>query len=240
VIVYRAQLARAEALLTELLSSSGPADAAVSRYFRAHRNLGQQDRAFVAETVYAVLRRRRSLEAAAQSADPRDLAIAALVRVRGLSGRALEGALREGEEAVVSRVRASKTDAFPPAVRADLPDWLWERLAALHGEAEAMRIAQGLLNPAPLDLRVNLAKLGRDEALERLRASGIAGEPTPHSPAGIRLAEAGDQPPPPFTSGAVEVQRKAASCSLTCWRRGAARWSPTTAPARAARRSHSR
>ena len=206
-IVYRAQLARAETLLAELLSSSGPADAAVSRYFRAHRNLGQQDRAFVAETVYAVLRRRRSLEAAAQSASPRDLAIAALVRVRGLSGRALEGVLRKGEEAVVTRVRAAKTDAFPPAVRADLPDWLWERLAALHGEAEAMRIAQGLLNPAPLDLRVNLAKLGRDEALERLRASGIAGEPTPHSPAGIRLAE---KPAinrhPLFTSGAVEVQ----------------------------------
>ena len=93
-IVYRAQLARAETLLAELLSTSGPADAAVSRYFRAHRNLGQQDRAFVAETAYAVLRRRRSLEAAAQSATPRDLAIAALVRVRGLSGRALDGALR--------------------------------------------------------------------------------------------------------------------------------------------------
>ena len=206
-IVYRAQLARAETLLAELLSTSGPADAAVSRYFRAHRNLGQQDRAFVAETVYAVLRRRRSLEAAAQSAAPRDLAIAALVRVRGLSGRALEGALRDGEDALVSRVRAAKTDAFPPAVRADLPDWLWERLAALHGDAEALRIAQGLLNPAPLDLRVNLAKLGRDEALERLRASGIAGEPTPHSPAGIRLAE---KPAinrhPLFTAGAIEVQ----------------------------------
>ena len=64
-MIYRAQLARAEALLAELLGSAGPADAAVSRYFRAHRNLGQQDRAFVAETVYAVLRRRRSLEAAA-------------------------------------------------------------------------------------------------------------------------------------------------------------------------------
>jgi 16S rRNA (cytosine967-C5)-methyltransferase len=92
-------------------------------------------------------------------------------------------------------------------VRADLPDWLWERLAALHGEAEAMRVAQGLLNPAPLDLRVNLAKLGRDEALERLRASGIAGSPTPFSPAGIRLAE---KPAinrhPLFTSGAIEVQ----------------------------------
>ncbi|HJS39102.1 MAG TPA: hypothetical protein VJ789_13350, partial [Burkholderiales bacterium] len=62
-MIYRAQLARAESLLGELLAHGGPADAAVSRYFRAHRNLGQQDRAFVAETVYAVLRRRRSLAA---------------------------------------------------------------------------------------------------------------------------------------------------------------------------------
>ena len=113
VIVYRAQLARAEALLAELLSTSGPADAAVSRYFRAHRNLGQQDRAFVAETVYAVLRRRRSLEAAAQSArratwrSPRWCACAGF---RGARWRVL---LREGEEALVSRVRAAKAEAFP-------------------------------------------------------------------------------------------------------------------------------
>jgi len=206
-IVYRAQLARAETLLAELLSTSGPADAAVSRYFRAHRNLGQQDRAFVAETVYAVLRRRRSLEAAAQSAAPRDLAIAALVRVRGLSGRALEGVLREGEDALVTRVRAAETDTFPSAVRADLPDWLWQRLEALHGQDEALRLAQGLLNPAPLDLRVNLAKLSRDEVLERLRSSGIEGAPTPYSPAGIRLAgKPAINRHPLFTSGAVEVQ----------------------------------
>jgi len=207
VIVYRAQLARAETLLAELLSSSGPADAAVSRYFRAHRNLGQQDRAFVAETVYAVLRRRRSLETAAQSTAPRELAIAALVRVRGLSGRALEGALRDGEDALVTRVRAAKADTFPPAVRADLPDWLWLRLEALHGQDEALRLAQGLLNPAPLDLRVNLTKLSRDETLARLHASGIEGAPTPYSPAGIRLAaKPAINRHPLFTSGAVEVQ----------------------------------
>lgn len=206
-IVYRAQLARAEALLGDLLSASAPADAVVSRYFRAHRNLGQQDRAFVAETVYAVLRRRRSLEAAVQSSAPRDLAIAALVRVRGLSGRALEGVLREGEEALVARVRAAKAEAFAPAVRADLPDWLWERLAALHGAEEAMRIAHGLLNPAPLDLRVNLAKLGRDEALERLQASGIEARATPYSPAGIRVAgKPAINRHLLFTSGAIEVQ----------------------------------
>ena len=206
-MIYRAQLARAETLLAELLTTAGPADAAVSRYFRAHRNLGQTDRAFVAETVYAVLRRRRSLEAAAGSASPRDLAIAALVRVRGLSGRALEDVVREEEKALIARVRAAKSESFPAAVRADLPDWLWERLAATHGEDEAMRIAQGLLNPAPLDLRVNVAKLGRDEALDQLRADGIEGAATPLSPAGIRLAgKPAINRHALFKRGAIEVQ----------------------------------
>ena len=51
-----------------------------------------------------------------------------------------------------------------------------------------MRIAHGLLNPAPLDLRVNLARIGRDEALAQLAASGIEAVPTTASPAGIRLS----------------------------------------------------
>ena len=52
-----------EALLSELLRSSFPADLVVSRYFRQNRELGHSDRGFVAETVYAVLRRKRSLSA---------------------------------------------------------------------------------------------------------------------------------------------------------------------------------
>ena len=182
------QLAHAEALATELLRFAGPADQAVSRYFRAHHELGQSDRAFVAESVYAVLRRRRSLEAAVGAATPRALLIAALARVQGMSARTLQDALGKGEEALVARARAAKAETWPPAVRADLPDWLWQRLEAEHGALEAVRIATGLLGPAPLDLRVNVARIDRDAALARLVASGIDGEPTPYSPAGIRLA----------------------------------------------------
>ena len=58
-----ALFAHAEAVLGQLLTFEHPADAIVSRYFREHRNLGHADRAFVAETVFAVLRRGRSLEA---------------------------------------------------------------------------------------------------------------------------------------------------------------------------------
>lgn len=70
-----------------------------------------------------------------------------------------------------------------------------------------MRIAQGLLNAAPLDLRVNLARASRDEALARLQAGGVEGSPTPWSPAGIRLAgKPAIQRHALFKEGIVEVQ----------------------------------
>jgi 16S rRNA (cytosine967-C5)-methyltransferase len=182
-----ALLAHAEAALAELLTFSRPADQALSAYFRSHRNLGQQDRAFIAETVFAVLRRKRSLETAAGSAAPHALAIAALIRVFGLSGRALE----DKDAELATRIKSAQTGTFAQAVQADLPDWLWQRLCDENGPAEAMAIARGLLNPAPLDLRVNLAKLSREEALARLELEAVPtpleGTPTAFSPAGIRL-----------------------------------------------------
>jgi 16S rRNA (cytosine967-C5)-methyltransferase len=203
----RSLLGHATSVLRTLLEFSGPADETLSGYFRAHRNLGQHDRAFVAEAAFAVLRRKRSLEAAAGSTEPRALLIAALVRVLGLSGRALDGMLDEADHATLARVKAAKADQPPPAVRADLPDWLWEQLAAEHGEAEALRIAQGLLNAAPLDLRVNLARTGRDEVLEELKKGEIQGSATPLSPAGIRVAgKPAINRHRLFTGGLIEVQ----------------------------------
>jgi 16S rRNA (cytosine967-C5)-methyltransferase len=88
-----------------------------------------------------------------------------------------------------------------------LPDWLWERLAQQHGADEALRIAQGLLNPAPLDLRVNLARLDRPAARARLAADGIDAAQTPYSPAGLRLAgKPAINRHPLFAAGLIEVQ----------------------------------
>jgi len=205
--LHAAQRRHAESLLGELLQFSGPADQVVSRYFRAHRALGQRDRAFIAETTFAVLRRKRSLEAAAGSAHPRALVLAALIRVQGLSARGLGDGLSPGDQAVVEQLRRAHTDALPDAVRADLPDWLWSRLVAMHGATQAMRIAQGLLNAAPLDLRVNLAKMDRESAITQLARSGIEGRATPYSPAGVRLAEKpAINRDPLFEAGAIEVQ----------------------------------
>ena len=203
----RPLIGQASLALAGMLDPSSPADEALSRFFRAHRSLGRQDRAFVAEAAFAVLRRKRSLAAAAQSEEPRALLIAALVRVLGFSGRALEEVLKPDEYGLVSRAKAFRLDSQPPAVRADLPDWLWERLAAEHGEEEAMRIAQALLNPAPLDLRVNLARSDRDPVLARLATDGLEGTRTLYSPAGIRFpGRPAINRHPLVEEGIVEVQ----------------------------------
>ncbi|MBS0336408.1 MAG: RsmB/NOP family class I SAM-dependent RNA methyltransferase [Proteobacteria bacterium] len=203
----KALIAHASEALSDVLRFSGPADQAVSRHFRNNRDLGQQDRAFVAETVFAALRRRRSLAMAAQSESPYSLVLAALVRLHGLSVRAVAEAVREKDLPLLERARAARAEELPMAVQADLPDWLWARLVAQHGEAEAMAIARGMLGAAPMDLRVNLAKATREAVMASLRSSGIACEAAPYSPAGIRLA---DKPAinrhPAYLDGSVEVQ----------------------------------
>jgi len=202
--ITRALLAHAASALAGTLRFTVPADGLLSRYWREHRNLGQNERAFVAEAVFAVLRRKRSLEAAAGSGEPQALVAAALVRVLGLSGRALDGLV---DDDLLRRIRESRGDELAPAVRADLPDWLWERLAAEHGSDEALRIAQGLLNPAPLDLRVNLARIDRAAAQQGLAEAGLDPVPTPHSPAGLRLAgKPAINRHALFAGGLVEVQ----------------------------------
>lgn len=200
----RGTLTQAARVLSTILEFSGPADETLSRYFREHHELGQQERAFVAEAVFAVLRRRRSLEAAAGSASPEALIAAAAMRVLGISGRALEGLI---DGPLARRIKAWRPEALPSAVRADLPDWLWDKLTADYGEPEGQRIAQGMLNAAPLDLRVNLARTTREEVLACLTRDGLEAKPTPYSPAGLRLA---GKPPinrhALFRDGLVEVQ----------------------------------
>lgn len=203
----KALIAHASDALSEALRFSGPADQAVSRHFRNHRELGQQDRAFIAETVFAALRRRRSLAAAAESESPYSLVLATLVRLHGLSVRAVADFVRPKDVALLERAQAAKTEEQSPAVQADLPDWLWAKLIEQYGDQEAHAIAQGLLGPAPMDLRANLVKRSRDDALGGLRETGIECKPTPFSPTGIRLAgKPAINKHPLFADGSIEVQ----------------------------------
>ena len=158
-----------------------------------------------------VLRRKRSLEAVAGSSEPRDLLIAALVKVFGLSGRSLDAF----NSKAISGIKVSNR-SLPDAVRADLPDWLWQRLEAEYGAGEAMEIARGLPQPGAAGpaREPGEAVQGRS-ALERL---GMEAAPTPH----LRRPES--------AWARVKPQTTAMRCSWTAclrYRTKAARSSPT-------------
>ena len=203
-----ALFAHAEAVLGQLLRFDYPADAVVSRYFREQRELGHADRAFVAETVFAVLRRGRSIEArCAGKLSDRNRLLVALAVTRGWSQRELVPVLKASEEEWLAAAKSMPESEFSPAVRCDLPDWLYDRLAAQFGADEVLRLAQALNQPAPLDLRVNTLKTNREAVLARLAADDIAAVPGPLSPLAVRLRE---KPAlakyPLFVDGSFEVQ----------------------------------
>jgi 16S rRNA (cytosine967-C5)-methyltransferase len=193
--------------IAEIRPLSEPADVLLHRFFRRHPAMGQQDRGFVADAVFAYLRRRRSLEALAQATDPAHLALAVTVRELGIGLREMEGALRETDAAWARAFKSRLSQPLEPAVAADLPDWLWVRLGNAYGDADREALARAWLAAAPLDVRINPLKTTREDARRALEASGIAAAPTPYSPIGLRIR---GRPAlgthPLFTSGAIEVQ----------------------------------
>lgn len=203
-----ALFAHAEAVLGEVLRFAHPADAVVSRYFREHRQLGHADRGFVAETVFAVLRRGRSIEArCAGRLSDRQRLLVTLALTRGWGLCELVPVLNANEQAWLEAARALPEAGLPPAVRCDLPDWLHARLLGQYPEAEVEQLAAALNRPAPLDLRVNTLKTNREQLLGELAAAGIEAVAGQWSPLAVRLA---DKPAlakhPLFLGGAFEVQ----------------------------------
>ncbi len=186
---------QAAMLLNNLLDFDSPADAKLSQFFRNNRELGNKERAFVAESVYGVLRRLRFLSKVTSednaSDDARKLILAWLLRVEGKSIRELESILTEQQKEWAITIKAKKTDDFPLEVRADVRDWLWKKLVAEYGEDEALTICRSMFEQASLDLRVNTVKTNREEVLEKLMAENTANElnvaATTLSPIGIRM-----------------------------------------------------
>jgi len=205
--ISRAQLDAATEALTLALKFDRPADSVLHEFFRARHSLGMRDRAFVADALYGVLRRKRSLESVVPDAAPRRLILAYLFKINSLSVRELAGLLSTDERTWAVGAKAANLDGAALAVRAELPDWVAERLARVLPEAEILACARGLNQPAPLDLRVNTLRTSRDEALRDLAASGVECAPTPYSPLGIRVkGRPAVSRHALFTSGAIEVQ----------------------------------
>ncbi|HTP71443.1 MAG TPA: RsmB/NOP family class I SAM-dependent RNA methyltransferase [Burkholderiaceae bacterium] len=202
----KALLEQASELMRAVLRFEQPADAVVSAHFRKHRALGARERHALAETVYAVLRRRLLLQHLAQGGHgplERRLVLA------GWQGeaRVLEAAIDPAERQWLTAVAAVDPATLAPKLRHNLPDWLAGALHEQLDDAQFDALAVALLQPAPLDLRVNTLKAKRDEVCEMLRVAGIDATLTPYSPWGLRVAgRPSVNALPAFRDGLIEVQ----------------------------------
>ena len=206
------RIAAAIELLAEIEASPArPADAVANDYFRARRFIGSGDRRAVSDLVWRVLRSHRRLSWWVREHPTPRVLVAASMLLDGArygevadafsGGRFAPAPLAPSEQAMLRRLegRTLEHPSMPDAVRLEAPDWLVSRIDLAEFRA--------LLEPAPLDLRVNLLKTTRDEARAALAAEGLETTPTPHSPWGLRIAgrrhvTTGHA----FQSGLVEIQ----------------------------------
>ena len=188
------RLSAAIEILDEVLARHRPATDAIRDWGRTRRFAGSADRAAINALVNAALRRRQSIAWLMGGETPRALALGAL----GLSwhqspdeiaaacdgGRFAPPPLSEAERARLAGPGVADT-APPDHVRGDYPEWLTPAFAATFAE-RAPDEGQGLAGRAPLDLRVNTLKAGRDQVADALSRFHV--RPTRLSPHGLRIA----------------------------------------------------
>jgi len=182
-----ARLQAAIEVLDEVIASARadgpPADSIVTRYFKHRRYAGSKDRRAVRDLVFRAIRR---------SAE------------RPQSGRAAILGLVDDEPALAElfgqprgpEPRVDSEEAAPATV---VPHWLKAEMSPLVGEGEWA----ALLERAPVDLRVNVARARRDDLLEQFPGATV----TPLSPWGMRLPpDSRVDDHPAYAAGLVEVQ----------------------------------
>ncbi|MDP7150176.1 MAG: RsmB/NOP family class I SAM-dependent RNA methyltransferase, partial [Paracoccaceae bacterium] len=194
--------------ILDVILDGRPTEQALIRWARGNRYAGSKDRAAIRDHVYDAIRCRRSYAAIGGECSGRGLMIGAL-RMAGADIPALFSGAKYAPEALSAdeQARSIPETDLPPAVRADLPDWIWQRFQDSLGD-EAQKTAQVLRKRANVFLRVNSRKARAEDAIAALAKDGIGAKNHPLSPTALELTSNQRKlaQSSAFQSGLVEIQ----------------------------------
>ena len=201
------QLDMAIAALRAVQQLKGPADGVLRNFFRENNKLGVNDRTFIADTVFGVLRHFFSLKYITGTTIPRLLILAYLAKFRGMNLRELKPFITEAEIKQLIKIKEMELDSLPLTIRTEFPEWLVEKIQAKMLDTNILALGLSFQKQAPLDLRVNTLIANRNDVLTRLSKDGIDASATSYSPIGIRLVRKSTiQSHEMFITGNIEIQ----------------------------------
>jgi 16S rRNA (cytosine967-C5)-methyltransferase len=204
-----------QALLTALLAQDEGAslDGALTYALKTARDLDAAGRRKVV-TALTELNRRRArlawhLKEERTRVSPHHLLLAFAALETGGEAKGLR--LSDNDQALVQSLAREKLNdpKMPEATRLECPPAFEAPLREALGEAFAEEM-QAALEPAPVDLRVNLLKTTVAAARKKLRSEDILAQPTPMSPWGLRCPPGANvSASETFKEGLVEFQDEA-------------------------------
>ncbi|MCB6182543.1 RsmB/NOP family class I SAM-dependent RNA methyltransferase [Leeia sp. TBRC 13508] len=198
---------QASQALSQIKTFKHPADVSLSYFFRNNPQLGQQDRNWIAETVFGLLRNKIWIDWRIGPSSGRQQLIAYFRLVKGLPQKELATILREEDIEWLKKAMEQTPAEMPISAQAELPEWVCSRLKAHMQDADIIQIGRGMKESAPLDLRINTFKAQRAIIEAQLQKSGLEYSATPFSPFGLRLkGKPAIHKHPAFVHGDVEVQ----------------------------------
>ncbi|MGD9739917.1 MAG: RsmB/NOP family class I SAM-dependent RNA methyltransferase [Bauldia sp.] len=184
-----ARLAAAIEVLGDIDARHRPVAEALKDWGKSHRFAGVGDRSAIGNFVYDALRRRRSTAFVMHAETPRAIVLGTVGREIGATPLAAMIADAPHAPDPLSAEEAARIDgadlsAAPDAIRADVPDWIADKLRRAFGDTWIAE-AEALAGRPALDIRVNRLKADRERVARDLAQAEFV--PTPFSPDGLRV-----------------------------------------------------
>jgi 16S rRNA (cytosine967-C5)-methyltransferase len=182
--------------LLDVFKQGQNADKVIERTLKAHTKWGSRDRRLVAESVYDLVRWWRSYwnltgYADAEYLNPEKLSARRVWKVWGVyqwrqTGKVPD--LRECQDIDLKELGQRLSAKTKPAIRASVPDWLYDMCAAELGDSWPP-LLEALNEQADVYLRANTLRITAKELREKVGEEGIVAELVEGMRDALKLAE---------------------------------------------------